>query len=366
MGLTFTIISFAMPARATSAARVARVNGEYRNARALCLVFAELSQLPESPTPHLPTHRLVEAVCPFFYALQIFKRECLFRCFGVVHQFFADTMVRVAREVRATPRQFAQSLPGAFSSDALQTPPMFTQLAPQLLDFVAGIRLAFARGSEFDNTKINSKRAHWLIGFRRFHIADHKQKPFALYQNQIAFALPRSQQHALFFAAHKRDFLTAFGCPNRNFGLVQLETQNAVVVSDGTQRFKRALRFLIQLVGVGDFGHAANNYLRGKIKRVSYRVIANFVECELAKDLMIPCQRRKKIARGICRAQSFFQRLRLFGRRLQLDLSNQLHISSIAKNISQGAVTTQRVPRRGISPLRRKRAEFPKYQKQNI
>lgn len=331
MLLRFPVCLLTVAALIADAACVARIHDNQTDAFLFGFVAQESPQLEERPVAHLPTHFSVKAgSVP--YSRQIFNGQCLSRCSGITHNLFRDVVIRVANEPLLALRCFLQATFCRLRTALLQAPPVLSQLLAKRLDFLARIRFAFRSGSYFNDSQINPQHATFRIGRRLFYVARRQKKPFAFDQNQITFPLPCLQKRRLTLTANKGNFDAPCRRPNRNLPFVELVSQDAVVVRNRAKWLKSALHFLIEFVGVRDFGHTSNNDLRTQFKSLTSANVSDFVKRELPKGLIAPSQLRQIIASGVGDLQSRFQRLRLFRRGLQLELGNQLHNFKYSKN----------------------------------
>src|SRR5579863_8140883 len=93
-GLRLSVRLVAVPAPATGAARVPRINLQHRNTAHLRLVADELLQLIESPVAQQPAHCLrCRGSLP--NARQVLQSECLLQLRGCLHNSLADRVVHV-------------------------------------------------------------------------------------------------------------------------------------------------------------------------------------------------------------------------------------------------------------------------------
>ncbi len=325
MLLTFAIRLLTMPALATSARGVARVNNSHFNTRHLCLVGAKTPQLSESPVSHLPTHLFVKAVRSVSNPFQVFKSKCLLRCFGIFDQFLANAMIPVSYKPLLTFSRFLQATFGALRAALLQAPSMFPQLLPKCFDFFARVAFAFTGSRYLNDSEVNTQHIAFAIRWRLFYVARRQKEELAFNKAQITFPLARLKQRLLMFTADKRNLQTAFNCPNTHGVLREFVGQNPVVVSDACKRLEGALLLLVQFVGIGHFGDATHNDLSRKPKAFFGLRVSDFVKRVLPEDVLFPSQRRQKIASLIRLSHGSEKRLSRRFARLQLDLGNQLH-----------------------------------------
>src|SRR5206468_7467625 len=122
-------------------------------------------------------------------------------------------------------------------------------------------------------------------------------------------------------AADERDLLASVDRPDRN--VVQTETQNPVIVSNRAVSAKDALLFLVQFVGVRDFGHHSDGDLSRKAELLADGFVREFVKLELAESLGLPRHARDFIRGGIRSLKRLLKRGGLLGSWFQFQSNSQ-------------------------------------------
>ena len=151
-------------------------------------------------------------------------------------------------------------------------------------------------------------------------------------ENQVRFALLRLQQRALALTANKRDALSTVHCPDRDFGLVNVPAQNAVIIGDRAIGLESPLGVPVQFVGVGNAGDTAHDHLSRQTKSGACFVVGQFVEAILPELFTLPRPRADSVTGSVGRFHRLFECGKLSSRRKEFDLRHEVHASSVARN----------------------------------
>jgi hypothetical protein len=256
---------------------------------------------------------------------QVFQRNRPLCAFGFGNQPLADDVVRILLESALTPLQLTQSSFGRFRHDLLERVPTLGISLAAAFNLFSAERLTRTISCQIDDAEINTKRSINVCWIWLIYVAGGEQMELSVDQAQIGLTVSRFKQSALTIAAHKRDRLSPIEGPDRDVCTCEIPREDAIIVGDGCGWPKGALALLIQLVGVCDFGDAANRQLRAKLKRLTYRVIAQLLQPKLAEGARLP---RDDADVGTCFIRSIegaLEGVRLCQRWQQLHLCDDLH-----------------------------------------
>jgi hypothetical protein len=283
--LRATIRLTKMAALRTFPAGVARIDGDDFDACERGLVFDLRSQVKKRPAQALcpvclPNRR------PRIDALQLFDSNSALRVFGLPNDSLADLMVNVFCKPGFLQVAFLQQSLAAFGSNTLKFCAQATVALSQALDMRSAKRLAVIVSGESCNAEIDAKKAVRLVHWRLDHIHGGKEKPLAFAENQVRFALPVGEQNLFPRATNKRHLLPSVQRPDRN--AVRSVGQDTVIESYRAVLVKRALNFLVELIGIGNFRNNPHRKLRRQVEPFTDNPVADFMEMELTKNLRIP------------------------------------------------------------------------------
>src|SRR4029079_16602070 len=125
---------------------------------------------------------------------------------------------------------------------------------------IAAIGLSVAVSGKTDDAKVYTDSLVNFFGGWFQNIAHRKQKEIAFTVNQIRLTLSGFKQLFLPFTANIGNLLATLNRPNVDDLLLSLPGQDSVIISNRTMRFESALYFLIQFVGIGNLGNAADDH----------------------------------------------------------------------------------------------------------
>ncbi len=183
-------------------------------------------------------------------------------------------MVRIRLKPALTTGQPAQMAFRRETAALLEPPAHLRVPASFAFNRSPAVPLAVAIGRQVDDAHINPKHAVDLLLVRFRHVADGQQVKRTLVVHQVAFAFAVRQQRALMVAQTVGDILSPVDRPDRHGVPVGIPRQVAVVKGNGAVRLEHAPGRSIQLVGIGDFGNAANEDLRAETERVLDLMVA--------------------------------------------------------------------------------------------
>lgn len=281
---------------------------------------------------------------------QILDRNRPLCAFGLRYNPFGDHVVDVFGESCFLTSQDTQAAAAPQRAEPLQLvsePPM---AIAHVLDCRARMDRPIAIDGDVGHAQIDTQHVVNVDRVRRLDLSRGEQIPVPPHEGQITFAASECEQRLLTLPAHKRDGLPTIKRPDRHRGA--FVGQDAFVKRDCTERSKRALGLLVQLVGIRHFGDTPHGELRGKAERLPHSVVRQAVDGKLAKRLCLPRHLADVVTRRVRRLKRAPKRIRLFNRRKELQLYRQLHIMSIPQPERMGK---RRLSRQGVM----RRYSFP-------
>jgi len=325
LGLAFPVALVDVPTLAALLARVAWIDRNARNPSLLGLVFDKGAKLPEGPVVQaFPLLFVGLGPCPD--VREVFKHNAEFGAFSSGNDAFRNAMVLVFVESPLLAAHLAQSLLRGASADTLQERASSGVAFAVCLDGSAGMLFAEAVGGYVHDTEVHTKHAVRREQVRFVEVAHGRQVPLAANEHQINFSFAMREQLALVVAADVGDLGAAGQHPQR-YDVVGLERQDSVVVGLRSMFAKNALRFLVDLVGIGNFRDAANRHLRRQLKAFAQFAIERFVHVKLTCRFRCETLLRQPVASLVAALKRGAQLNLLLFRRLQSDVSNQFHAS---------------------------------------
>ena len=307
-------------------AGVGRINVFGLDSAPLGFVGDKRLKLAERPARHHPVGVLVSNLASFPNAREPLHPDRSGLCaFGFGHDGLTEVVVFPSDAPAFTSGLSAQRLMGTPVVSGLQRRadlmPLFLEL-PARRSRVQG---AVRGGSRVADTEIHTHgRAASRPSVRDG--ACGEQIPMSAAKDEITFSALRRQQRALSIAADERDVQPAVDGPDGNRGGTQVVGEDALVKSGRSCGAERALRLLVELVGIGHFGNTANGALRRQAEVFACSTVAEFMQLELSEGLGIPCLLADRLASGIASCQRACKGIRLSGSGAEFQLRCQVHL----------------------------------------
>lgn len=326
--------------------RVARVHQNHPDARQACFVGNELSQLMERPIAM--SRPLVSTLSPGprANAGQVLQPNRPVRALCLFNETLADPMIGVFLKPSLATGQFPQVAFRRQCPPLLQSGTKSLHLSAIVFNPLAGMTFAVAVHREVRNPQVHPESTFgFLCGrFRDFTHRQQVKRLLSLAVDQIAFALLVLQKASLTFARLIGDGQPATHRPDRDNLPVGAPAKNAVIIGNGPVRTELAFCPLVPLIGIGHLAVAANDHLGGQSRTSTHLLIAGFLELERAKDPGLPGQLAHGVTQSVGLFKGLRERLRLFRRGKEFDLSNEFH-RTIVPNCGYPTV--------GLKPLKR-------------
>lgn len=312
---------------------VSRINKEDGDAHQGSLVDNLCLQIGKCPGVQLRA-LTAASLYPITNALEFFKSYRAAGALRLDHDLLANDVVGVFGKTRFAPPNLSQLALGVLRAFLLQACPTVSVGAAKVIGFVPAEQCAIRISGEGGNAQVYPQHVIHLDHRWLFNIASHQQIPTTVYQTQIRLAALALQQLALSFTAHKLKGLSAIHAPDRHAGLREIERQDAGIVGDGSRGLKRVLLVSLDRVTRSHLRQTSNDHLRRQPGKLCATVmVGGFLQPEPVEDTSLVGHSRQPVASQVCHPQSAHQRIGLFGRGLERDLSNQLHITDRSTDV---------------------------------
>ena len=311
---------------------VGRIDERYRHTGQLRLVREECAQLCKRPAMQRSSLRLASPY-PKADARKFFQGNPAPGAFSLLYDAFADAVVHVGSEASFFAGQLLEATLGRFGAFLLQTLAQATMAMTDIIDVLGGVYLAIGIGGNVDHAEIDAEEAVnvnriWCLNFART-----EQVELTANQAQVAFAAMALQELKLSRPGGKRHLLSTVEGPDAHLLGVQFPGQHSTVKGDGPVRTEGSLPLTVELVGIGNFGDAADGYLCAEPEPVPNVVIDEVMQGELPERLFLPGYLADVVTSLVGTSKRFVQSLALFVYRLQLDLRRKFHyVESISQN----------------------------------
>jgi hypothetical protein len=272
-------------------------------------------------------------------------------------------MVDVPGKAAFLARQLSQAAATTNCAKLLQLVPQSPVSIAHVLDRLARMAFPIAIGCDVAHAQVNAKCAINILERSFLDRTGHQQIPLAAMKQQITFALAICKHRSLALATDERDRLSAIKCPDRDRRVGQGEREDAFIVGDAGVRAKGAFGLFVQLVSIADFGERAYSYLCRQAKGFTHILIAQLLKRKPAESSTCPGHITNVVTRDIGRFKRALERIGLFGRRQQLQLCSQFHLSKYNTFVRVIQLWAQAAKARRflrVSSGRRKRSELPR------
>jgi len=303
---------------------VARVNRDDWHTGESGFVLDKGAQLKERPAMQRGSLGATSRY-PFADAAQVFEGNPASGVFRGSHDALANRVVGVRGKAALFASQFLEAAARRLRALALQLGAQATVAVAHVIHGAAAVDRPVAVGGDVDDTQVHAQELVYVLDRRLVHLADLMQIELAAPVNQIRLALHKGQQGKLALPCDKWDGLPPFDGPDAHGLRGQLPGQDAVVIGDAAVRVKAALRFAVELVGVGHLRQQTDGHLRGQLVSLAHGVVAGVMQVILAKGLGFPSDFAHVIRRRVCHLKRATQQFGLPWRGLKFNLRNQFH-----------------------------------------
>lgn len=317
-----------MPARGALTRGIAGIDCDERNSSEFSLVGYKRSKLRKRPTVQHCSLRFPNRY-PITYTLEVFKRNPASGAFGCLYDLLTDYVVNMRGESSLTSRKFLEpscSRSGLFALESGAKPVI--AMAHTLDRFTAEFGAVRCAG-DLSDAKIDAEKSTWN-NLRCFGgITGGSKIETSIPVDQTGLAALTGKQGKLRRTNREPNLQALVENTNRDGLLCNVPTKNAGIVSNRSMQSELPFGFLVKLVGVGDFGDAADGDLCRKIKLLAQRSVNQLVDTILPKLSRIPRLLRNPIARLVDALKRLQQRYGLRGIGKQLYYCSKLQLLAI-------------------------------------
>lgn len=185
------------------------------------------------------------------------------------------------------------------------------------------------RGNIHD-PQIHSQNPLHLHAGGSLHLANRAQIELAFDEAQITFPTLAHQQFQLAFAAGERDGCPTCHRPDGDRSGFHAPGQDAIIKSNRPMWSESPLCLVVKFISIGHLGNTTDHHLSRELKHFLDRIVSEFMQRELAEGLIVPSLIADVVTGSIRHFQRLTKRLRLFRRRQELYLSDQLHVPIVS------------------------------------
>lgn len=310
------------------ATRVARIDRDHGDACPPCLVLDEGAQLMKGPT--VQDRSLAAASsCPQANALEVFKSNPACGVFGGLYDLLADDVVHVRGEAALLAGEALETALGRAGLLLLEfgaEPPL---AKAHTFDGLALMERAVAVRSDVGDAEVNAEKVVGDDLRLLVHVTSLKKEEVAVAEDKITLAVQAGEQFGLMLSADEGHLLATVERPDRDLAFVDLVGDKAVIEGECRQRPERALRALVEFVGVRDFRKDAHCAVSAKPERGAYVGVAEFVQGELPERSLPQSDIADVVARGVRGLKCTLERSVLIWRRLEFEACDQLHAAIV-------------------------------------
>ncbi len=332
LGLTNPVGFLAVTARGTSAARVARINGNHRDSKQCGLVLQKRSKLRKRPS-RMPCSVLTPNRYLFAYSGECFNRNAARSVFGELDNSFRDAVIVVAAEVGLPASQDVKQFLGSFGAFTLKRLTIAVMSAANSLHCFSRVVVAVAIGGELNNAEINPQELSYLDRWYIRKVDGGVEKELLFAVDEINLSLDAVESLALVCAINQGDDHTTAECPQAD-AIQTLETQNAFIVSDRSIGLESRASGFVAVEYLHGFADGSHGHLGREIEPLPKLGVTTLMDAGLGKYASrvtnLGGEARSRV-KTLHRAQ---QNLLLFSVRQYAQLKSQFHIHIIGANSS--------------------------------
>ena len=325
---------------ATSLRSICVWNNDNLYTCSFAFVFKERTQLVEIPVIASTAKSLVPPLGVHFFTdvFQILNGNAHPFGFGFHYDLFGNGVVDYCCGSSFFPFEPFQELgtstfafvSATFRAFGLNRATNFSLFFPVLGERLRGIGFALRSTYNIGNSEVATDKLldifHILFGnFYRL-----KKVKLAFLEHKVSF--PFDIREIIGVMADKRHLLSFAYSPDGNVCIGV--GKHPAVIADASVFPEYTLLFPVKFVSVRHLAYAAYNYLSGKVKLLTYVIVAKVMQLELVESLIPPCNIRNLIARGVSLLDSIKKNPMLFVGRDKLYFQRQFHAANIdRKNI---------------------------------
>jgi hypothetical protein len=310
--------------------RVTRVNQRHQYSGELGLVLNKLAKLIESPRVMLPPLALVNRNSVTDTA-QIFQSDSPASVFSLCNNALANRVIDICSKTSLFTRTLCEKSFASLRTFSLEFATKFRMPFSKPIDLSARVNLPIGVGGNIDDAEVNSKKLSGVAFRRLLNLTGLEEVEAAISINQVGFPAEMVKHFQLPVSDRKRNLQPAIKCPDRNGFIRQLPGEDTLVISDAPMPIESPLETPVGFVGIRHLRQHANHNLGRKVKSRAQVIVQKVVKVVLAKGLRFPRLLTDIVGSIIHSLQRLQQGLVLLSRRIQLNLSYQLHTLIIAQ-----------------------------------
>lgn len=266
---------------------------------------------------------------PFANALQILKGNSATGAFRKLNNALGNRMVHILLKAVLATGELLQSALGTLRTNGLKRSTTGFVPLTGCFNLLAGEDIAVAIGRKVDNAQVHTKPLFGGVRVLLINLAGLIKVVVAVAIDQIRFALHVFKHLQLAFTCNKWDTLATVNGPDIHGLAIEFPGEDAIVVSNRTERPKRALVFAVQLVGIRNLRNRTYRHLRRKTELAANIMVDAMVQVILAEHLCHPCVVADMLRRLVSRQECLPEKFGLFFGWVQLHLRYQFHVYSI-------------------------------------
>lgn len=261
---------------------------------------------------------------PISDAFEVFEGNTETGAFGCNDNLLGNLMIDVCGKIPFFATSFLEESFGALSPFGLELLTQSMGAKPEILEVCSGVVPAVGSRCYVDDPDVYAKPTEDLVLFGVRDINRNEKVELSFTKNKIRFATLELEKLTLMISTDEWHAKPATYGPNASG--VSKPSEDTSVVGDSSERLKRPLCDLINLVTIRHFSNTAANNLRGEVlKRGSTFMVTEFMDRKLTKGLRCPSPLRDPVTGFIGTAKRQGQRSRLSNRRFELNLNRKLH-----------------------------------------
>lgn len=256
---------------------------------------------------------------------QIFESDSPASVLRFFYKPLADRMVGLLLKTGLLSRELLEFAFGRFGLFLLEIATTMFKDAPIFVNSRPAEILSIRIGCNIHYPKVHTKCPFNINWLRRFHITRNEQVEPAFDVTQITFPALTAQKFQMPLTSREGDILPTLNGPDRNFLLLEVEREDAIIECNRSMRFENSFALVVNLICVRHLGNTSHYNLRGKLEFFPNTSIRQFVKRKLAKGLFLPCLMADVVTSNIGCFKRFAEQVRLIWQRKEFDLGGQLH-----------------------------------------
>jgi len=257
--------------------------------------------------------------------LQFFQSDSASGALRSLYDLLRYYVIGVFSKTGFFARKFLEATLGRFGTLRLEFSPYPAMSVPNRFNSIPLIELAIGVYCNVSNAKINTHKVGYFSWRRFVNIATLKQVELPVTEDKIAFTTQPFKEFGLAFSADKWHLLPSSHCPDRHEPLLSFVGHQAFIEGERPQGFEESFGLPVKIVSVVDLGENPDRGIGSHAELSPDFVVANLVQGKLAEYPSIPRHRRHMVGSVISSLKGKFESVKLFWRRKEFQLRNELH-----------------------------------------